>query len=344
MTMGAADLMAWPRCAQTLGGGRTRVRCEDFQVEELLTPPAVDDGQFIWMQVRKRNLNTRWVAAGLARHFAVRSREVGWAGLKDRRAVTTQWFSIRARHLPLAPWFEPGSAVLRHCRARAGLAPGDHAGNQFALRIRDVTDRAATEAAVRLLAQRRTVPNYFGPQRFGWGGGNLAAVRAWAAGERRPKNEFERGIWLSAGRAWLFNLALAERVTAGDWNEVVAGDWVIGGTAAGPLWGDGRSLLQGEALRRCQTAWCELDWLTGFLGARRISHGTRPWQLAVEQLAWRWQDDGDLLLEFRLPPGGFATVVVRELLLEVAHEAAHDPFSDASSFEGGGDDEMSDAA
>lgn len=310
----SAALDAMPRCNAALGFGYIRVEPQDFQVEELFAPNVQRDGEYICVQVRKRNLNTRWVANGLARHFGVKSREVGWAGLKDRRAVTSQWFSIKARHLPLRPWFEPGTAWLTHCRVGNALRRGDHAGNRFTIRVRGLNDHAATEVALRAVRARGAVPNYFGAQRFGRDGGNLVGLRAWAQREVRPRDRFEQGMWLSAGRAWLFNLALANRVRAGDWQDVLAGDWVVAGVAAGPLWGDGRSLLQGNALRRCEQAWHEADWLTKFLAERRIAHGTRTWQLPIEKLDWRWQSVDDLTLTFQLGVGGFATTVLREIL------------------------------
>ena len=309
-----AALDALPRCSAALGSGRIRVVPEDFQVEELLTPGARRDGEFVCVQVRKRNLNTRWVASGLARHFAVKARDVAWAGLKDRRAVTTQWFSVKAELLPLRPWFEPGTAWLAHCRLDSALARGDHAGNRFTIRVRGLTDRATTEIALHSLRTRGAVPNYFGGQRFGRDGGNVLGLHTWARRQARPRDRFEQGMWLSAGRAWLFNLALADRVLAGDWQQILAGDWVVAGVAAGPMWGDGRSLLQGEALRRCEQAWREASWLTAFLAQRRIAHDTRPWQLQVDDLAWRWQSADDLTLTFTLAAGGFATAVLREVL------------------------------
>ena len=323
-----------PRCASERGSGRLRVEPEDFQVVEVLAPCAVRDGNFIWVQVRKRNLNTRWVALGLARHFAVGGRDVTWAGLKDRRAVTTQWFSVNAKQLPLRRWFEPGTALVAHCRARTALTPGEHQGNRFVIRVRELTARAATETALQRVHERGAVPNYFGAQRFGRGAGNVAALRAWAQGETRPKDKFEQGIWLSAGRSWLFNLALAERVRAGDWARVVAGDWVVAGMAEGPLWGEGRSLVLGEALRRCHDAWQDSAWLPVFLATRNLGHGTRPWQLQVDDLRWHWHADGDLTIAFQLGPGGFATTVLRELLHETPRERTADH---------GRDDEVSEA-
>ena len=302
------------RCAMSLSSGRLRVQPEDFQVEELLASSTLRDGEFIWMQVRKRNLNTRWVALGLARHFGVAGRDVSWAGLKDRRAVTMQWFSVKAKLLPLRPWFEPGTALLAHARSRTRLTPGDHQGNRFAIRIREVSDRQGTERALQVLCARGSVPNYAGPQRFGRDAGNIAALHAWSRNEIRPKDRFERGLWLSAGRSWLFNLALSERVRAGDWHTIVAGDWVVAGSAEGPLWGDGRALVQGESCRRAQDAWQGIAWLPRFLAQQDLNHDTRPWQLRVSALQWQWQGAADVVVEFELPPGGYATTVLREVI------------------------------
>lgn len=318
-----------PRANEALCHGATRSCPEDFLVDESVVVKASDGGSYIWLLMRKRNLNTRWVGLGLARHFGVPGKEVSWAGLKDRRAVTTQWFCVRcAGAAPLRAWFEPGTALLQSVRSRDALRPGDHSGNQFAIRIRNVSDRAMLETALRGMQLRGRVPNYFGPQRFGRGGANLQALQAWSLRRARPKDRFEQSLWLSAGRAWLFNLALAERVAAGDWHTSVPGDWVVAGVAEGPLWGGGRPLQQGAASARSLAAWREHGWLMELLIARGMNHATRPWTLKVDGLTWHWHNAQDVTLSFALAPGGYATTVLRELLLESMVESMLDVDAD----------------
>jgi tRNA pseudouridine13 synthase len=300
---------------------------EDFVVDERSLPgvaTAGSDGEYVHLRVRKRNLTTAWLVGGLARHFSVPLRDVGHAGLKDRRAVTSQWFSVRAPSgLPLSPWFEPGTAVLEAHPARAALRPGDLAGNGFRLRVRDVDDPAALEAALVALRAAPCVPNYFGAQRFGNGAANLEAVWDWCAGRRAPATRFERGIWLSTARSLLFNLALADRVRMGDWRQSLPGEARVHGAPSGPLWGRGRTLVQRDALARCLETWRGAGPARTLVEREGLRQDLRPWALVVADLDWHWVGR-DVVLRFDLPAGGYATTVLRELLRGAALAAEDD--------------------
>jgi len=82
---------------QPIGQGRLRAIPEDFQVREELDFTLDGSGEHVWLWVRKRGANTDWVARQLARQAGVAPNAVSYAGLKDRHAVTEQWFSV---HLP----------------------------------------------------------------------------------------------------------------------------------------------------------------------------------------------------------------------------------------------------
>ena len=307
---------AWPRVGSGQVTGVLRQGPEDFVVTELPLRWQPDwRGDHVLIELRKRNLTTQWVAGGLARHFGVPLRDVGRAGLKDRRAVTRQFFTVRLpRALPLHPWFEPGTELLQLTRTRSALQPGDLLGNVFRICVRDISDPAELELRLQQLRVNPILPNYFGPQRFGSGAGNIDAVRSWASGERQPGGRFERGLWLSSARALLFNLALAERVQAGDWDSSIAGEARLHGAASGPLWGRGKPLVAGAVLARCQAAWRDQPQACALLVREGVRQDLRPWAMPVADLQWQWLAADVLSVEFRLAAGSYATTVLRELL------------------------------
>ncbi|MGB5102860.1 MAG: tRNA pseudouridine(13) synthase TruD, partial [Steroidobacteraceae bacterium] len=256
--------------------GRIRVAPEDFQVEELLGFEPDGSGAHLLLVVEKRGANTGWVASQLARLAGIHPRDVGYSGLKDRHAVTRQSYSLpwpaAAPVDACLDWCGEGFRVLAASRHGRKLRPGSHRGNRFQIRVREFTgDEAAVGERLRLIAGGG-VPSYFGPQRFGREGGNLARARDWASGAAAPRERSQRSFLLSAARSVLFNEVLAERVRRGDWNTLLPGEAVmLDGRRSyfraatpdetlrarceqmdvhptGPLWGAGESPATGEAL------------------------------------------------------------------------------------------------
>jgi tRNA pseudouridine13 synthase len=289
-------------------------RCpEDFVVEELAAHDSDEAGEHLLLSIEKNGVNSQHVATELARLFAVPPIDVSFAGMKDRHAVTRQWFSVRTPRSAVDVQAGAGWRIVGSQRARQKLRRGDLAGNRFSIRIREL--RADRRGLVERLAVLRDggVPNYFGEQRFGKGGANLERARAWISQRpRAPVSAFQKGLHLSTVRAALFNAVLAERVAGGTWRTLLDGDVADGGTPTGPLWGRGRRATSGCA------AHCEdralapyADWLgpmehLGLMQERR-SLVCRPLDLA-------WSvGDTTLELEFALARGQYATVVLREL-------------------------------
>ena len=309
-----ADVVGLPRAwGPPLATGRLRARSEDFRVAERLPFDLTGEGEHLYLRIRKTGQNTRWVAQQLASACGLRQVAVGFAGQKDRHAVTEQWFSL---HLPGQPDPSlpelPNVEVLEACRHSGKLRTGAVAGNDFELTLRDiVADRAAVEARLSQVAAEG-VPNYFGPQRFGHRGGNLDLL---AAPARRP-DRHQRSYGLSALRAALFNLYLATRVEEGTWQRRLDGE--IKGrpddaaTGSGLLWGVGENLSSGEALRR------EVSFFEAFPGSLKLltAFSARTMRRALRvrpsQFAWQWTAAG-LVLNFGLPKGAYATSLVREL-------------------------------
>ncbi|MGA0588707.1 tRNA pseudouridine(13) synthase TruD [Dyella sp. KRB-257] len=317
---------------------RLRAAPEDFIVEEILGYDTDGAGEHALLWVEKRGANTDWVARELARFAGVPPVNVGYAGLKDRHAVTRQAFSVQLPGRPDPDWsaFPHAEAkVLAATRHGRKLKRGALRGNRFVLTLRAV--QGEREAAERVLQQiaARGVPNYFGEQRFGREGGNLAQARAMFAGRRMDRGQ--RSILLSAARSQIFNSVLAARVEQGSWDTALPGEiWSLAGSRSwfgpeplddalarrlsqgdihpsGPLWGEGEppSTEAVGALER-QVAAEHADLAEGLVRAR-LEQERRALRLMPKDLRWRWPDDATLELAFELPAGAYATVVVREL-------------------------------
>ena len=323
--------------------GRFKAHPEDFEVVERLGYAPDGEGEHLLLEVRKRGLDTLEVARRLAAHAGLHPRAVGFAGLKDRHAVTTQCFSL---HLPKGEgpdWrsLEDETLQIRVLgRHRRKLRRGRLAGNAFRLRLREVAgDRQRAEAVLQWLAGEG-FPSYFGPQRFGRGSSNLIRAQSLLLGRLRRPGPEQLRMLISAARSWLFNQVLAERVRRGDWNRLLPGEVALltedgrplpvrrpeeleARLAAGelhpsgPLPGrPGHCLApDGEAvaLEHAVLQRPPLDaWVAG-LARRGADAARRPLRAIPRELAWEW-GEGELLLRFELPAGSYATSLVRELL------------------------------
>jgi tRNA pseudouridine13 synthase len=320
---------------EPLGSGRLRALPEDFDVEELLGFEPAGAGEHVLLQVRKREANTLWVARALARLGACRPLDVGYAGLKDRRAVAVQWFTVPRRGRPAAEWLgrsgEGFEVLAAHAHTRK-LPRGALAGNRFRIRVRDFTPQPEAFAARVQAIGAQGVPNYFGPQRFGRDGGNLADLPT----DPRALRATQRGFALSAARSLVFNAVLAERVRAGSWAQLQPGDRAIldgrGSHFAvealdeslraraeclqihptGPLWGRGAptSSAAVAALEKRIAAGYARE--CALIEAAGMEQQRRSLRLAVRVLRAELSP-GAAVLEFELAGGAYATAVLREL-------------------------------
>jgi tRNA pseudouridine13 synthase len=317
-----------------------RVSPEDFFVEELPAFAPSGSGEHLLLTVEKRGMNTVFAARRIAQWARVPEMGVSHAGLKDRHAVTRQRFSV---HLPkkiapdLAALESPDLRVLEHAWHSRKLPRGALAGNRFVLVLRDVEgDSAAIEQRLQAIA-RDGVPNYFGEQRFGREGDNVAQALAMFGG-RRVRRE-ERSLLLSAARSELFNRVLAARVRAGNWNTPLAGEvWSLDGSRSvfgpepftdalasrlaafdihpsGPLWGRGelRTRDEAAALELAAVVDAPGPALRAGIEAAGLEQERRALRFRPADLAWRWLAADALEVSFALPPGGYATTVLAEL-------------------------------
>ncbi|MFN7134732.1 MAG: tRNA pseudouridine(13) synthase TruD [Myxococcales bacterium] len=318
-------------------GGVVRATPEDFEVEELPAYEPGGAGPHLYLLIQKRGRNTRDVARELARLAGVPEREVGYAGLKDRHALTRQWFSVPVPADDMA--FEgEGWSVLRRARHGNKLRTGHLRGNRFTLRLRDVCPDAAERArAIADALRARGLPNFYGEQRFGRGGNNVDEGLRMLRGARGPRDRFQRRMLLSAVQARLFNEVLAERMRRDLFDVALAGDvlkkletgglFVCADPAAdtprvrafevsptGPMFGH-RMMPAAGAVQQAELAVLDGAGLT-FASFRPFgpdAEGTRrPMRLPLDLALLATADE--LVVSFTLPKGSYATVVLRELM------------------------------
>ena len=299
----------WPAAnpAAAASGGALRVALEDFEVTETLAFEPTGAGEHLYLFVAKRGLTTRAVQQALATAAGVAPMDVSYAGMKDKRAVARQWFSVRRPRKETVADAE-GWTVLAAAWHERKLRRGELQANRFRIRIRDVSGPVATHLE---RVVRDGVPNYFGPQRFGADGGNVARAVAWLEAGRPALGHFARGLHLSSLRSFIFNEVLAARVADGTWRVPLPGDALFGGAASGPLWGRGRPPASGAAGNLEAAVAVRHEAITGALEHVGLRHERRPLGVAAAGLSWR-SDGQRLIVEFSLPPGAYATSVLRE--------------------------------
>lgn len=332
--------------------GELRTSPEDFRVDEQLPFEPCGEGTHTYINIRKRNTNTDWLAQQLARFAGVKPVSVGYAGLKDRHAITSQWFSVDMARITEPDWSalnSPEIEVLAVTRHGHKLRRGVIKANHFTLVLRNLRGDKNT-LAQRLNAMRSTgVPNYFGEQRFGRDGANLVQARRLFAGEIRVKDRHKRGLYLSAARSFLFNEVLSTRVARGDWATGLNGDVMmldgsrnyfqsplIDETIAqrllemdihpgGPLWGRGSPLATDAALLVEHDALAPYAEIRAGLEQAGMKQERRAMRLRTDSLAWEYIDDNAVSLSFQLPTGTYATSVLRELADYTTSPAAQHP-------------------
>jgi tRNA pseudouridine13 synthase len=217
---------------------------EDFVVDEVMDIAFSRDGEHNWVRFRKTGCNTDWLASRIANFCGVRRQAVSYAGLKDRHAVTSQWFSVHLPGQPDPDWQQfvlqfndnndnESIALLESVRHTKKLQRGALRGNRFVIVFRNMQWCNGHEQNVpletvltdrcRLIAQHG-VPNYFGEQRFGRDRNNLDSAMRMFKGKLRRLSRQKRSMYLSAARSWLFNEILAERVRQNNWDRRLPGD------------------------------------------------------------------------------------------------------------------------
>lgn len=325
--------------ANSNSSGKIKTMPADFIVEEQLPFQPEGTGEHAFVQIEKTGENTEYVARLLARFAGVRQRDVSFAGLKDRHAITTQWFSIWLPGKNDPDWKHvesEGIKVLQSIRHARKLKRGVLSGNEFQIVIRDWRgDRDVMENQLQLIKEGG-MPNYFGDQRFGLKGQNVNKALALFEGAKVKREQ--RSIYLSAVRSYIFNQLLSERVLAGNWNQGVCGDVFIFDQSnsyfktdqldasalerikIGEIHPTGLMAGKGEAETTADALIIEdsivnahqslVDGLVKF----DLKADRRALRVFVKNLKWEFKQDSSVLLSFFLPAGSYATALLRELL------------------------------
>ncbi len=213
---------------------------EDFLVNEVLDIQPDGQGEHLFLHVEKTGMNTDELSDLLERAYQVDSKAVGYAGMKDRHAVTSQWFSITTPETveSLNAILSETNADHKHARVLQSerhsrkLRHGAHSGNEFTITLKQV--QAQGEHSVEDLQKHVEdriasinsfgFPNYIGPQRFGFGGQNLVRARQWFRQPKKRASRQQRSLWLSSSRSAIFNAVCARRVDQGTWQQLLPGE------------------------------------------------------------------------------------------------------------------------
>lgn len=322
--------------------GSIRSEAAHFQVEEELGFEPCGEGEHCFLLIQKTGENTEAVARKLARFAGVPAKMVSYSGLKDRNAVTTQWFGV---HLPKRDSFDwaeinaAGLKVLQQTWHRKKLRRGVHQANRFQITVTNLSGpcEQITDRLEEIKASG--VPNYFGEQRFGFNGHNLLHAEDLLLKGKATRKRHLRSIYLSSARSLLFNSVLSARIAQGSWNQILEGDLaILEGTESffpcdaedesikprldalnlhpsGPLWGKGGALPGSEVLAIEKKVLEDFQPICQALEKNDLSMQRRSLRLVVNDLHWKFSDQGKeaLTLRFSLRRGGFATAVLKEL-------------------------------
>lgn len=150
-------------------GGVYKEAPGDFEVEEIPLYPCSGVGEHLYLWVEKTGITTSELVTRIARHLRINEREIGYAGLKDSRALTRQWISIPANKEPSLTNLQLGNAQILDVQRHSNkLRQGHLAGNRFTICLRQISADAVhrAEAILAILADRG-IPNRFGEQRYG---------------------------------------------------------------------------------------------------------------------------------------------------------------------------------
>ncbi len=328
-----------------------KASAEDFIVDEYLPFTATGAGEHVLLHIRKTGLNTQDVVKLIARFSGARERDISYAGLKDKQAVTSQWFSIQQPIGKELPWQAMATAqltILESLRHSRKLRRGAVSQNRFVIHLRQVAgDIPAMMQRLSRIAEQG-IPNYFGRQRFGAKGQNIMQAQRMFAGEIEPRR-FERGMYLSAARSWLFNQVLAVRIIDNSWNRGMDGDvfWLEGTKRffsssgmddelhrrlvewdihpTGPLWGQGELATQDKARELELSVIARHTTLAQGLESRGLEQDRRALRIIPQHFKYTYSaEEQQLKLEFVLPAGGYATSLLREIAVTSGNQSGRE--------------------
>ena len=314
-----------------------KAECADFVVKEQLGYDMSGDGEFVAVKVRKTDCNTLFVGEQLAKFAGISARNMSYAGLKDRKAVTEQWFSLQMPGQPTPDFSQfslEGVEILDVTRHQRKIRIGSLQGNHFEILLRNTEETDELKVRLDFLA-KNGFPNYFTEQRFGRDGNNLTQALRWANGEIKVKDRNKRSFYLSAARSEIFNLIVAKRIELGLAQQVLHGDILqLNGSHSWFMVDESEDLAQlqqrlaqqdvlltapliGEEEKSAvdfeHEIFAQHQALFALMRQERMKAARRPILMHPQYFQWQFEPNG-LRLQFALPAGSYATALIRELV------------------------------
>jgi len=326
--------------------GKIKNQPEDFIVDEMLSFAPTGEGEHLFLNITKRDMTTHDLTLLLSKQFSVSIKDIGYAGMKDKRAVTSQWLSVPIMHCDDYPerlaTFS-GAVVNKSVLHNKKLKRGVIQENKFTITITNLSG-SYQELSERLdVIKAQGIPNYFTEQRFGVDDKNVLRAELLLNGKMREKNIRKRGIYFSAARSFLFNLLLSERITITkdnyDWLSALHGDVLMLNVnhsvfvaetldseisqrlqnneldVALPMFGtDGLQTLSTARDVEDKIITQHNELCSGLLDAGLERHARRA-RVVPKDLNWESVSDSSIRITFSLPSGSYATALLRELVM-----------------------------
>ena len=314
-----------------------KAECADFVVKEQLGYDMSGDGEFVAVKVRKTDCNTLFVGEQLAKFAGISARNMSYAGLKDRKAVTEQWFSLQMPGQPTPDFSQfslEGVEILDVTRHQRKIRIGSLQGNHFEILLRNAKETDELKVRLDFLA-KNGFPNYFTEQRFGRDGNNLTQALRWANGEIKVKDRNKRSFYLSAARSEMFNLILSKRIELNLAQQILVGDVLqLNGSHSWFVVDESEDLAQlqqrlaqqdvlltapliGEEEKSAvdfeHEIFAQHQALFALMRQERMKAARRPILMQPQHFQWQFEPNG-LRLQFALPAGSYATALIRELV------------------------------
>ena len=314
-----------------------KAECADFVVKEQLGYDMSGDGEFVAVKVRKTDCNTLFVAEQLAKFAGIFARNMSYAGLKDRKAVTEQWFSLQMPGQPTPDFSQfslEGVEILDVTRHQRKIRIGSLQGNHFEILLRNAEETDELKVRLGFLA-KNGFPNYFTEQRFGRDGNNLTQALRWANGEIKVKDRNKRSFYLSAARSEIFNLIVSKRMELNLAQQILVGDVLqLNGSHSWFVVDESEDLAQlqqrlaqqdvlltapliGEEEKSAvdfeHEIFAQHQALFALMRQERMKAARRPILMHPQYFQWQFEPNG-LHLQFALPAGSYATALIRELV------------------------------
>ena len=314
-----------------------KAECADFVVKEQLGYDMSGDGEFVAVKVRKTDCNTLFVGEQLAKFAGISARNMSYAGLKDRKAVTEQWFSLQMPGQPTPDFSQfslEGVEILEVTRHQRKIRIGSLQGNHFEILLRNVEETDELKVRLDFLA-KNGFPNYFTEQRFGRDGNNLTQALRWANGEIKVKDRNKRSFYLSAARSEIFNLIVSKRMELNLAQQILVGDVLqLNGSHSWFVVDELEDLAQlqqrlaqqdvlltapliGEEEKSAvdfeNEIFAQHQALFALMRQERMKAAHRAILMQPQHFQWQFEPNG-LRLQFALPAGSYATALIRELV------------------------------